>query len=131
MICAAGPGVTLRQQFDRKVLNADGTESARFMINEEFIASLDYLVATCLWPSIVEARSQSVYYQQRVLYYKHFDGKEGKRNWRTDLLNCLTDWKVRFPQVVRNRRSILEDSPAQERGPGSGEKGGSIPEGWI
>ena len=50
------------------------------MINEEFIASLDYLVATFLWPSIVDARSQALYYHQRVAFYKHFDGREGRRN---------------------------------------------------
>ena len=69
--CAAGPQVTLRDQFDRKVLNDDGTPSERFVINKEFIATLDYLVAASLWASITEARDQAQYYLQRVNYYKH------------------------------------------------------------
>ena len=101
------------------------------MINEEFIASLDYLVATCLWPSIVDARSQGQYYRQRVSFYKHFDGRDGKPNWRTDLYNCLSEWQARFPQVVRKRRSTLEDFSAHEPGPGRGEEGEPIPAGWI
>ena len=70
------------------------------MINEEFIASLDYLVATCLWPSIVDARSQAQYYRQRVAYYRHFDGRDGKQNWRPDLYCCLSDWQARFPSRI-------------------------------
>ena len=81
------------------------------MINEEFIATLDYLVATCLWPSIVDARSQTQYYSQRVSFYKHYDGREGWRNWRNDLCECLSEWQVhlvQFPKVVRKRKSILD-----------------------
>ena len=55
---ASKPQITLRGQFDRKVLNDDGTPSERFVINEEFIATLDYLVAASLWASITEARVQ-------------------------------------------------------------------------
>ena len=39
--CAAGPQVTLQDQFDSKVLNDDGTLSERFVIYEEFIATLE------------------------------------------------------------------------------------------
>ena len=45
------PGRYLRDQFDRKVLNDDWASSEQFLINEEFIASLDYLVAASLWAS--------------------------------------------------------------------------------
>ena len=45
VFCVPGPGTTLRDQLDRKVLNDGGTPSGQFLINEEFIATLDYLVA--------------------------------------------------------------------------------------
>ena len=100
------------------------------MINEEFIATLDYLVATCLWPSIVDARSQAQYYRQRVSFYKHYDGREGRCNWRNDLGECLSQWLVQFPEVVRKRRSILDVSHELE--PSSDPVGGEpVPEGWI
>ena len=78
------------------------------MINEEFIATLDYLVATCLWPSIVEARTQTTYFGQRVSFYKRYDGKDGRRNWRSDLYDCLSAWEVQFPEVIRKRKSVLD-----------------------
>ena len=100
------------------------------MINEEFIATLDYLVATCLWPSIVDARSQAQYYRQRVSFYRHYDGREGRRNWRNDLGECLSQWLVQFPEVVLKRKSILDVSHELE--PSSDSVGGEpVPEGWI
>ena len=100
------------------------------MINEEFIASLDNLVATCLWPSIVDERSQGQYYRQRVSFYKHFDGRDGKPNWRTDLYNCLTEWQARFPQVVRNRKSMLDHDPLTQAA-GDGQGAELIPRKWL
>jgi hypothetical protein len=94
------------------------------MINEEFIATMDFLVATSLWPGIVNARSQAEYYSQRVSFYKHFDGTGGKRNWQNDLCECLSEWQVQFPDVVRKRRSVLDASLTQEP---SSERGGGAP----
>ena len=99
------------------------------MLNEEFIASLDYLISTCLWPSIVDARNQALYYHQRVAFYKHFDGREGRSNWRSELYQCLSDWQGQFPDVVRKRKSMIDDLRAQEPvSPGTGVR---IPDGWI
>ena len=56
------------------VLNDDGTPSERFVINEEFIATLDYLVAASLWASITDARDQAQYYLHSINYYKHLYG---------------------------------------------------------
>ena len=113
--CASGPGVTLRDQFDCKVLEDDGTPSKKFLINEEFIASLGYLVAACLWPSITEARNQTQYYQQRVAYYQYHHWREARRNRRDDLYECLHAWQALFPPVVRNRRSIpVSSAPAKQ-----------------
>ena len=108
--CVAGPGIgriTLRDQ-----LNAVGIrntavdqehrrESGQFLINEEFIATLDYLVAASLWASIVFSRALATYYRQRVSYYKYHNGKEGSRNWKDKLYECLHAWQnslaIAFP----------------------------------
>ena len=60
--------VSLQAQFDSKVLNDDRTPSERFVISEEFVATLDYLVAASLWASITDTRGQAQYYIQRVNY---------------------------------------------------------------
>ena len=114
VLCAAGPGVSLQTQFERKVPNKDGSDSDVYLINEEFIASLDYLVACYPWAGIPDCREQAIYFKQRVAYYKHFDGRDGKKNWRTDLLECLQAWQMRFPSVVQKRRTALE--PTQRPG---------------
>ena len=108
-MCAAGPGVSLQTQFERKVLNKDGSESDVYLINEEFIASLDYLVACFPWAGIPDCREQAIYFKQRVAYYKHLNlnGRDGKKNWRTELLECLEAWQMRFPNVVQKRRTAL------------------------
>jgi hypothetical protein len=100
VLCAAGPGVCLQTQFERKVLNKDGSESDVYLINEEFIASLDYLVACYPRAGIPDCREQAIYFKQRVTYYKHFDGRDGKKNWRAELIECLEAWQRRFPNVV-------------------------------
>ena len=106
VFCAAGPQIT----FDRKVFNDDGTPSERFVINEEFISTLDYVVFASLWASITEARDQAQYYLHRVKYYKLHDGKQGRRYWREDLYECLLDWQSRFPQLVRSRKSTVTET---------------------
>ena len=87
------------------------------MINKEFVATLDYLVAASLWASIAEAGDQAQYYLHSVNYYnlKHHNGKVGRRtplNWkaRDDLYECLHEWQSRFPQVVRSLKSTLTET---------------------
>ncbi len=113
-MCAAGPGVSLQTQFERKVQNKDGSDSDVYLINEEFIASLDYLVACFPWAGIPDCREQAIYFKRSVAYYKHFNGRDWKKNWRTELLECLEVWQMRFPSVVQKRRSGLE--PTQRLG---------------
>ncbi len=96
-MCAAGPRVSLQTQFECKVLNKDGSESDVYLIKEEFIASLDYLVACYPWAGIPDCREQAIFFKHRVAYYKHFDGRDGKKNWRTNLFECLQAWQMRFP----------------------------------
>ena len=79
------------------------------MINEEYVATLDYLVAASLWASITNGRDQAKYYLLHVNYYKHLDRQEGKPNWWDDLYKCLHEWQSRFPQVVRCQKSTLTE----------------------
>jgi len=113
VLCVAGPRVSLDQQFESKVLNTDGSESGEFVINEAVIASLDYLVACSPWAGIQDCREQANYFQHRAGFYKHFDGRDGKRDWRADLLECLHAWQMRFPDVVQ-KRSISMEGPVQK-----------------
>ena len=84
------------------------------MVNEEFIATLDYLVASSLWASITDARDQAQDYLHRVNYYKHLDRQEGnlKSNWRDNLYECLLKWQSRFPKVVLCWKSTLTGGAA-------------------
>ena len=131
-MCVAGPGVSLEAHFERKVLNTDGSESGEFVINEEFIASLDYLVACSPWAGIQDCREQANYFRQRVAFYKHFDGRNGKRDWRADLLEVLHAWQMRFQDVVQ-KRSISIEGPVQ-KAPADAAGGATvdpIPAEWL
>ena len=92
------------------------------------IATVDFLIAGCLWAGIADARKQTQYFHQRVAFYKYHDGKEGRRNWRTELFSCLFAWQAKFPEVVPKRKSMLEP-PAPTAGDGQG--GEPIPDKWL
>ena len=92
------------------------------------IATLDYLIACCLWAGIADARKQTKYFHQSVAFYKYHDGKDGRRNWSTELFACLHAWQKKFPQVVRKRKSML-DPPAPAAGDGQGAE--PIPQKWL
>jgi hypothetical protein len=132
-LCVAGPRVSLEQQFQRKVLNTDGSESGEFVINEEIIASLDYIVACSQWAGIQDCREQANYFRHRAGFYKHYDGRDGKRDWRADLLECLHAWQMRFPDVVQ-KRSISMEGPVQKDladAAGGAATGDPVPAEWL
>ena len=81
----------------------------QYLIDEEFIASLDYLVAASLWASISDARSQAAYYHQHVGYYKYHDGKEGKllSNIGGTIMPACVARAVPTGSSVLNRKSNL------------------------
>ena len=97
-----------------------------------FIASLDYLVACSPWAGIQDCREQANYFRQRVAFYKHFDGRNGKRDWRADLLEVLHAWQMRFPDVVQ-KRSISIEGPVQKApaDAAGGATGDPIPAKWL
>ena len=134
-MCVAGPGVSLQAHFDRKVLDTDGSELGEYLINEEVIASLDFLVACCPWAGIQDCRDQVTYYKQRVAFYKHFDGRDGKQNWRTELLECLHAWQMLFPEVVQKRKVAMVCPHGMNPDKGADETGGAmgvtIPAKWV
>ena len=61
----------------------------------------DLLVYSSLDASISNLRKHHQWYVTRVAMYQHFDGQEGRRDWRKDLVGCLQDWLRRFPNSVR------------------------------
>ena len=69
------------EQFQRKKPKHDGSPSNVFIINEEFVATIDWLVASYLWACVTDARGLHEYYMQRVALYKYFNGADGRRNW--------------------------------------------------
>ena len=80
------------QQLHRKKPNPDGSPSEHFLINEEFVAMFDWLVASCLSAGIADSRNLDEYYRRQVQVYKHFNCNEGRRNWRDDLRAELERW---------------------------------------
>ena len=132
VLCVAGPGVSLEAHFERKVLNTDGSESGEYVINEALIASLGYLVACCPWAGIQDCREQAIYFRQCAGFYKHFDGRDGKQNWRTELLECLHAWQMRFPGVVQKRIISMEGPGRKAQADAAGgAMGEPIPAKWF
>ena len=74
--------------FDHMVLNANGKQSGRFLINNERIAMLDYLIACFLCASIGAASKQTQCFHQRVAFYKDHDGNEGSAKHARGVGSC-------------------------------------------
>ena len=92
---------------ERRQCKEDGSASDEYLINEEFMAMLDYYVAACLSARASEAAGFRSFYAERVLLYKALDGKERRRasSWRPALLEVLRSWLERFPDCVTRRSS--------------------------
>ena len=84
-----GNSASIGALFDCKQGDEDGSESAEYVINDDFFVIVD---------SSLDASISNV---KRVAMYRHFDGQEGRRDWRKDLVGCLQDWLRRFPNCVR------------------------------
>ena len=86
----------------------DGSPSDEYIINAEFVAMLDYHVATSLSAKTSGAERFRPYYRQHVGIYKAFDGKTACRAvWRPQLLAVLKDWQARFSGVARKKKNRL------------------------
>lgn len=92
---------------NRKQLNEDGTPSDEFLINEEFIAMLDYYIAASLSGRLADAVALRPFYTTRVALYKAFNGKDGARDWRSLLLAQLQDWLSKFLDSTNKRKNRL------------------------
>jgi hypothetical protein len=88
----------------RKQRHPSGLESSQYVINEEFMAVLDLLVYSSSSAHIDHLRAQHDWYVQRVAVYRHFNGQDGRRSWRAELLTCLNNWMRRFPDCVKSGR---------------------------
>ena len=93
--------------FARKQLNEDGPPSDRHLINEEFVAMLDYYVAASLSAKVADADAMVPFCLERVALYKALDGKDGRRDWRPVLLEQLTSWLTGFPECASRKRSRI------------------------
>ena len=104
MIRALIPGQSsdIDTLLNRKQRNRDGTESLKYYINEEFIAMLDLLIYSSVSANVDCIRAQHDWYVMRVATYKRFDGQGGMRSWRTELIECLKNWLLRFPNSVKS-----------------------------
>jgi hypothetical protein len=106
-----GKNVSIAMQFSRKKVNPDGSMSDKYLINEEFIAMIDYLFASSLWTSVGDVRKMQSFYAERVALYKNFNGAEGRREWRKEIVSVLENFIHRFPDVVtRGGGTIFHDA---------------------
>ena len=106
----AGQNVSIAMQFSRKQVNQDGSLSDKYVINEEFIAMIDFLFASSLWTSVGDVRKMQSFYTERVALYKNFNGAEGRREWRAEIVSVLENFIQRFPDVVtRGGGTIYHD----------------------
>ena len=62
---------------------------------------LDLLVYSSLSASISNLRKHHTWYVTRIAMYRRFDGKDGRRDWRKDIVQCLTEWIRRFPGCMK------------------------------
>ena len=103
--------------FSCKQIREDGSRSNEFLINEEFVAMLDFYIAASLSARTGDAEKLRPFYADRVELYKGFDGSSTKRpDWRPQLLRVLQDWQAKFPMVARKKKASLSvlsgvDSP--------------------
>ena len=97
--------------FSRKQIKADGSLSNEFLINEEFVAMLDYYVVVSLSAKASDAERFRPYYSQHVDIYKKFDGKvQNRPAWRPQLLALLKAWQEKFPAVARKKKSRISSA---------------------
>ena len=101
---------------ERRQCKEDGSAREEYLINEEFMAMLDYYVAACLSARASEATGFRSFYAERVLLYKALDGKERRRAWRPALFEVLRSWLERFPDCVNKKkfRHSLGSVPANQ-----------------
>ena len=52
---------------------------------------LDLLVYSSLSASISNLRKHHTWYVTQIAMYRRFDGKDGRRDWRKDIVQCLTE----------------------------------------
>jgi len=103
-------GRSLDDVFNRRVLNADGTPSGEYMLNERVVARWDFYVYTSIYASQVMITAKRNFFDVRVAMYEQLDGKDGKPDWRALLKDKLKSYIERFPactdNVFRRKRSF-------------------------
>ena len=107
-----GPGRSLKDCLNKKILDKDGNETEEYLINEHFIAYMDYLMACSVQHSLPNCREHQSFYRGQVALYKKMDGLNGRRSWRKDLCECLQEWEEKFPSCKSTRQIAADEVPA-------------------
>ena len=101
----------------RKQISNDGSASNEFLINEEFIAMLDYYVVTSLSAKSSEAQHFRTFHCVWLAMYKALDKKQDRRNWRPALLEVLNGWLRMFPEAASKNKGRLSFGSATHAQP--------------
>ena len=96
----------LEDIFDSKQHNEDGSASDEFFIKR---SSRPCLLLRRDMPVSEDGRGRTLktLYFERVAMHKAFDGKKGRREWRTALLEVLRRWLASFPECASKKRCRL------------------------
>ena len=101
---------------NRKQLNEDGSSGDEFLINEAFVAMLDFYVATSLSVLASDAEALRPFYDERVVIYQALDGNEGRKCWRKELRDQLAEWLQDFPECASKKKGRLSVGPSENSG---------------
>ncbi len=100
-------GAPLESLFACKHLKQDGTDSNIYVINEHFMALVDFYVACALDAGQGIKREKMEFYRAQVAMYRALAAKG--RDWRAELLACLRQWQSTFSHLLRKKRQRFGD----------------------
>ena len=83
--------------------------SDQHIITEETVAHLILLVVSSLDASINSKRDKLPIFEQTVQVLKRMDGMNGRRDWRAELAEVLTQWHDTFKHVTKMKRDPTAD----------------------
>ena len=72
------------------------------------------LSASSLWTSVGYVHKMQSFYNERVALYKNFNGAEGRREWKAEIVTVLENFVHRFPDVVTPGGGTIFHDAARE-----------------
>jgi hypothetical protein len=112
-VVAPYEGVAWESLFASRHRHHDGTESSVYVINEHFMALLDFYVACALDAGQGIKHEKMGLYRSQVAMYQALSATG--RDWRAELLACLKHWEPAFSQLLRRKRRRLGEAPRAEQ----------------